>query len=138
MSDEPPDPAARLRHVLKLLWSRLLTGIVIAVPLIVTLGVMTSLLSGARIEERRMENGITAVRFTSAAGQAVWAVWDARIGVKDGSLENSRDRLFELPGLGAGTVALNVNGATVPLTEKGGKLYLSVEGAPRYLVSPLP
>ena len=53
-------------------------------------------------------------------------------------MENSRDRLFELPGLGAGTVALNVNGATVPLTEKDGKLYLSVEGAPRYLVSPLP
>ncbi len=116
----------------------LVDHILVPKPAWQTFGVMTSLLSGARIEERRMENGITAVRFTSAAGQAVWAVWDARIGVKDGSLENSRDRLFELPGLGAGTVALNVNGATVPLTEKDGKLYLSVEGAPRYLVSPLP
>lgn len=41
--DEPghPDYLARLRDFLRLLWSRLLTGVVIAVPLIVTLFVLS-------------------------------------------------------------------------------------------------
>jgi uncharacterized membrane protein len=43
MSQDPSSsaPTARLRHVVKLLWSRLLTGIVIAVPLIVTFAVLS-------------------------------------------------------------------------------------------------
>lgn len=96
---------------------------------------MTSLLSGARIEERRMENGITAVRFTSCRAGRLGGLGCAH---RREGRQFGKSHCLELPGLGAGTVALNVNGATVPLTEKDGKLYLSVEGAPRYSVSPLP
>ena len=103
-------------------------------PALTAFGVMTSFLKGSTVQERRMDCGITSVRFTARDGRTVWVAWDSWPTVENHVMEPSLRRRFGVPGGFNVMAAYDAMGNPVSIENNS----VTTSGEPVYIVGETP